>query len=82
MVILENGEESLDHRTLKPVVSHKWFDELSRFIELFLHADSEWNLLCIFDIWLVSTAFVLVNNDILLLVLTGKLLEIHFPEYF
>ena len=79
MVILENGEESLDHGTVKPVVSHKWFDELSRFNELFWHADSEWNLLCIFDICLVSTAFALVNNDILLLVPTEKFLEIHFP---
>ena len=26
--------------TLKPGTSHKWFDELSRLIEWFLHADS------------------------------------------
>ena len=82
MVILENGEENLDHGTVKPVVLHKWFDELSRFIDLYLHADSEWNLLCIFDICLVSTAFVLVKNDILLLVPTEKFLEIHFSQCF
>ena len=43
--------------TLKSGVSHKWFDELSRLIELFFHADSDGiifgltaNLLFIFDI--------------------------------
>ena len=43
--------------TLKSGVSHKRFDELSRLIESFLHADSDGiifglmtNLLCSFDI--------------------------------
>ena len=30
----------IDHGTLKSGVSHKWFDELSRFFERFLHVDS------------------------------------------
>ena len=29
------------HRTLKSGVSHKWFDELSRLIEWFVHADGD-----------------------------------------
>ena len=55
--MLKNGWDLLDYGILKSGVSHKWFDELSRFIELFLHGDSDWivfglttNLLCIFDI--------------------------------
>ena len=29
----------IDHGALKSGVSYKWFDELSRLIEWFLHAD-------------------------------------------
>ena len=72
------GEIFRSYGTLKPVASYKWFDELRRLIEWFLHYD----LLCIFDICWVSTAFVLVKNDVLLLVLTGKVLELGFPKWF
>ena len=68
-------------------VPHKWFDELSRLIELFLYADTDWimfslttNLLCIFDICWVSIANVLAKNHVFLLVLTGKALELGFPK--
>ena len=43
--------------------SHKWFDELSRLTEWFLHDDI---LPCILDICCVSTAVVLVKNDVLM----------------
>ena len=75
--------------TLKSGVSHKWFDELSRLIEWFLHGDSDWiifglttSLLCIFDNCWLSTAVALVKNDVLLLLPTGKVLELGFPKYF
>ena len=75
--------------TLKSGASHKWFDESSRSIELFLHGDSDWiifglttSLLCIFDICWVSTGVVLVKNDVLLLVPIGKVLELGFPKCF
>ena len=52
-----NGWGLSDHGTLKSFVSYKWFNELSRLIEWFLHADSDRtmfglaaNLLYIFDI--------------------------------
>ena len=38
------------------------------------------SLLCIFDICWVSTAVVLVKNDVLFVVPTGKVLELGFPE--
>ena len=38
--------------------------------------------LCIFDIFWVSTAVVLVENDVLFVVSTRKVLELDFPEYF
>ena len=69
-------------------VSHKWFDESSWLTELFLNADSYWiifglttNLLSIFEIYLMSTAVVLVKN-VLLLVPTGKVLELGSPKCF
>ena len=75
--------------TVKLGLFHIWFDESSRLIEWFLHADSDsiifglaTNLFCIFDIFWVSTAVVLVKNDILLLVPTGKILELAFPSVF
>ena len=40
------------------------------------------SLLCIFDICWVSTAVVLVKNDVLFVVPTGKVLELGFPECF
>ena len=68
-------------------VSHIWFDESSRLIESFLHADSGWvifgfttNLPCISDIGWVSTAVVLVKDVVLFLVPTGKVLELVFPK--
>ena len=55
----------------------------SRLIERFLHADSNWiifglatNLLCVLDTCRVSTAVLLIKNDILLLVPTWKVLEL------
>ena len=78
----------LDQGTLKSGVSHKWFDELSRLIEWFLYADSDWitwfdhySALCPWHFW-VSTAVVLVKNDVLFLVPTGKVLELGFPKCF
>ena len=75
--------------TLKSGASHKWFDESSRLIEWFLYGDSDWiifglttSLLCIFEICWVSTAVALVKNDVLLLVPTGKVLELSFPKNF
>ena len=38
--MLKNGRDLLDHGTLKSGVPHKWFDELSKLIEWFLHSDS------------------------------------------
>ena len=55
--MVKNGRGRIDHGALKSGVSHKSFDELSRLIEWFLHADNDGiifgltaNLLCIFDI--------------------------------
>ena len=55
--MMKNGWGLSDHGTLKSFVSYKWFNELSRLIEWFLHADSDRtmfglaaNLLYIFDI--------------------------------
>ena len=55
--------------TLKPGVSHKWFDKSSKLIEWFLHDNSDWiifdlttSLLGIFDIYWMSTAFALAKN--------------------
>ena len=57
MDIVENGWGLIDPGTLKSGVSHKWFDELSRLFEQFLHVDIDGivfglttNLLSIFDI--------------------------------
>ena len=36
--VIKNGQGL---ETLKPGISHKWFDELNRLIEWFLHADSD-----------------------------------------
>ena len=40
------------------------------------------SLLCVFDICGVSTAVVLVKNDVLLLVPIGIVLELGFPKFF
>ena len=68
--MLKNGR---GHETLKSCVSHKWFDELSRLVEWFLHVDSDWivlgfttNLLCIFEICWMATAIVLFQNVLFL----------------
>ena len=86
--MLKNGRELLDHRTLKSGVSHKWFDESSRLVEWFLHPDSDWiisglttNIPFIFDICGMPIAVVFIKN-ILLLVPTGKVLELVFPKCF
>ena len=86
--MLKNGQDLLYHGTLKSAVSHKWFDRSSRLIEWFSHADRDsvifgliTNLLGIFKIYWMSTAVVLVKN-ILLLVPTGKVLELGFPKCF
>ena len=41
MGVVKNGQSVKDRRILKPGISHKWFDELSRLIEWFLHDDSD-----------------------------------------
>ena len=63
--------------------------ELSRLIEWFLYADSDWiifglttNLLFIFDICWVSAAVILGKNDVLVLVPTAEVLELVFPKSF
>ena len=55
--MVKDGQDLLDQGTIKSCVSHKWFDEMSRLIEWYLHGDSDGlifgltaNLLCIFDI--------------------------------
>ena len=88
MDVVRSRRDFLDYGTLKLGVSHKWFDELSKFVEWFLHADDDWifdlmaNLLCIFDIFWVFTAVVLVKKDVLVLVPTEKVLELGFPKSF
>ena len=88
MVIIKNGWGLLDHRTVKSGVSHKWFENRIDWMNGFLYADSNWiifglttNLLCVLDIYGLSTA-VLLNNNILFLVRTGKVLELAFPNAF
>ena len=39
--MLKNGQDLLDHGILNSGVSHKFFDELSRLVLQFLHADSD-----------------------------------------
>ena len=85
--MLKNRRDLLDHGTLKSGVSNKWLDESSRLIESYLKADSDCiifgltaNLLCILC-W-VSTAVVLLKNDVLLLRPTGKVLEFGFAKSF
>ena len=41
MGIVKNGQGLIDHRTFQSGVSDKWFDQLSRLIEWFVHADSD-----------------------------------------
>ena len=55
--MFKNRWDLIDHGTLKSGVSHKWFDELSRLIKWFLHANSDGisfslmaSLLCVYDI--------------------------------
>ena len=48
MGVVKNEQGLKDRGTLKPGTSHKWFDELSRLIEWFLHADSDGILLFCF----------------------------------
>ena len=56
--MVKNGQELLDHETVKSGVSRKWFDELNTLMEWFLHADFRdgitigltANQLCIFAI--------------------------------
>ena len=86
--MLKDRRDLLDYGTPKSAVSYKWLDESSWLTELFLNADSYWiifglttNLLSIFDIYLMSTAVVLVKN-VLLLVPTGKVLELGSPNAF
>ena len=81
--MLKNEHELLHHG------NNKWFDQLNRVIEWFLHADSDLinfglttNLLCIFDIYLLPTAVVLFKNDVLPLVPTWKVLELGFLKCF
>ena len=44
--VVKNGWHLKDCGILKPGMSHEWFDELSRLIEWFLHADSEGITFC------------------------------------
>ena len=39
--MVKNGRGLIDPGTVKSGVSHKWFDELSRLIEWFLHAEND-----------------------------------------
>ena len=39
--MVKNGWGLIDHGTVEPGVYHKWFDELSKLIERFLHVDSD-----------------------------------------
>ena len=51
--LVQNGQGLKDRGTFKPGISHTWFDELSRLIDWFLHADRDgiiFTQLCIFDI--------------------------------
>ena len=92
--MVKNGRHLLDHGSLKSGVSHKWFDELSRSTEWFLHADSEGitfglatYLLCILHLWHLNdggpdTAVTLIKNDVLVLVPTGKVVKLGFPRCF
>ena len=55
--MVKNEWGLIDHWALQWGVSHNWFDELSRLIEWFLHANSDGilfgltdNLLSVFDI--------------------------------
>ena len=41
MVVVKNEKGLKDRGTVKPNTSHKWFDELSRLTEWFVHADSD-----------------------------------------
>ena len=52
MGMVKNGWGFTDHGTLKPGAPHKWFDELSRWIEWFLHADSYLFFIYSNNIWL------------------------------
>ena len=86
--MLKNRQDLLYHGTIKSGVSHKWFGESSRLVEWFFHADSDWiifglttNLLGIFNMRWMSTTVVLFRN-FLLLVSTGKVLELGFSKYF
>ena len=45
MGVVKNWQGLKDCGTLKPGVSHKWFDELSRLIEWYLHDDNDGILL-------------------------------------
>ena len=72
---------------LKPGVSHKLFNELSKLIERFLNANSDCmifgladNLLFIFGIFWVFTTVVFVKNDVLLLVPTRTISKLGFPK--
>ena len=85
---MNRKKKKKNHGTLKSGVSHKWFDESSRFIEWFLRDDSDWiifgltnNLFCVLKICSMSTAVVLVEN-FLFLVPLEKVLELGFPKCF
>ena len=41
VIVVKNGRGIKDRGTLKPGISHKWCDYLSRLFEWFLHADSD-----------------------------------------
>ena len=89
MGIIKNECGHLDHETLNSSVWHNWFNELSRFIEWNLNADGDglilvWlpNKLYIFDIRCCgSTAVVVAENDILVLVPTRKISDIGLPKF-
>ena len=61
MGMVKNGQDLMDHGTLKPGVFHKWFGELSRLIEWFLCTVGDGiifglmiDLVCIFNIWMLG----------------------------
>ena len=53
--MVKNGWGLIDHGTVEPGVYHKWFDELSKLTERFLHVDSD-------GIIFYSTLFLLLQT--------------------
>ena len=59
-----------------------WLNDFCTLIVIKIIFGLTTNLLCIFDIYWMSTTVVLVKNDALLLVPTGNVLGLSFPKCF